>query len=457
MFLVTPEGAGLKLALVGIHVVSGQDLSRIAQGLLKPLGADLAGMGLLGGFEKELRSMASQGLAVRDIERIGSEAVRRRTALEATLKGGALEDDLFAMLPPPRTRTDADGLFVVEASESDWLLARWRSGKDGPGASVVWLMPLAGTSGRLLVSGDSVVAGRLDFLDRLQRLIPQKERRVPDPALVSWVDRSRQEAAATVESVRGRVSQSEREIAGTLGVAYPFVPGATAKVGGIVVRWIPSGRFTMGSPASEEGRFSVETPHEVVLSRGFFMAETECTQRQWESLMGGNPSGFQGPDLPVEQVSWNEAMEFCRRLTEVHQREGRLAPGWIWRLPTEAEWEYASRAGSVGPRHGELDAIAWHEGNSGKRTHAVRGREPNDWGLYDTIGNVFEWCLDWQGEYPSGPQLDPAGSESGTSRVGRGGSWSQGPRKCRSASRNSGEPQVTVDVLGFRPALCPPR
>lgn len=457
VFLVTPEGGGLKLALVGIHVVTEEDLARVAAPLLKPVGADLAGRKLLGGLEKELRSMASEGLAVRDLDRIGTGAVQRRNALEANLQKGTLEDDLVSALPPPQTRTDADGGFVVEAMESDWLVARWRSGEEGPGASLLWMLPLRGTPRRLLVSGDSVVAGRFDLLERLEGRVPSKERRGPDPALVAWIDRSRQEATSVVEAARGRVAQSEREMAQAIGGVHPFVPGARVAVGDVAVRWIPAGRFTMGSPTSEEGRFPGETPHEVCLSRGFFMAETECTQRQWESLMGSNPSRFQGPDLPVEQVSWKDAMEFCRRLTELQRREGKLPTGWVWRLPTEAEWEYAARAGTVGARHGDLDAIAWHEGNSGNRSHPVRGKAPNDWGLHDTVGNVFEWCLDWQADYPSTAQLDPTGPESGTGRVGRGGSWSLGPRKCRSASRNSGEPDVTVDVLGFRPALCPPR
>ena len=457
VFLVTPEGAGLKLALVGIHVVPGKDLSTVADSLLGPLGADIAGWRLLGDFDKELRSLASSGLAIRDIERIGGEAARRRGVLEVALQGGALEDDLLSGMPPAQVRTDADGLFNVEAADSDWLVARWRNAKEGPGASVLWLVPLAGTHGRLLMSTDSMVSGRFDLLERLQGLIPKAQRPVPDPALVSWVDQSRQTVVAAIKTARDRVAASEREVAATLGIQHPFTPGGASAVGQFPVRWIPAGRFIMGSPTSEVGRFPGETPHEVVLRRGFFMAETECTQRQWESLMGGNPSRFQGADRPVEQVSWKEAMEFCRRLTELHRSEGKLVAGWEWRLPTEAEWEYAARAGNVGPRHGDLDAIAWHEGNSGQQTHPVRGRAPNNWGLHDTLGNVFEWCLDWQGDYSSDPQLDPTGPESGTSRVGRGGSWSQGPRKCRVASRNSGEPEVTVDVLGFRPALCPRR
>ena len=121
----------------------------------------------------------------------------------------------------------------------------------------------------------------------------------------------------------------------------------------------------MGSPSSEEGRYPDETQHEVVLTRGFFLAETECTQGQWEAVMGGSPSNFKGTDRPVEQVSWGEALEYCQKLTTKQRAEGILPDGWEWRLPTEAEWEYAARAGTTGPRYGELEAIAWWSGNSG--------------------------------------------------------------------------------------------
>ena len=107
---------------------------------------------------------------------------------------------------------------------------------------------------------------------------------------------------------------------------------------GLAVRWIPAGRFTMGSPSSEEGRYPDETQHEVVLTRGFFLAETECTQGQWEAVMGGSPSNFKGTDRPVEQVSWGEALEYCQKLTTKQRAEGILPDGWEWRLPTEAEW-----------------------------------------------------------------------------------------------------------------------
>ena len=141
--------------------------------------------------------------------------------------------------------------------------------------------------------------------------------------------------------------------------------GTLRSFGGTECVWCPPGQFMMGSLTSEQGRYADEVQHEVVLTRGFFLAETECTQGQWEAVMGGSPSNFKGTDRPVEQVSWGEALEYCQKLTTKQRAEGILPDGWEWRLPTEAEWEYAARAGTTGPRYGELEAIAWWSGNSG--------------------------------------------------------------------------------------------
>ena len=169
--------------------------------------------------------------------------------------------------------------------------------------------------------------------------------------------------------------------------------------------------------------------------------------------MGSNPSHFRGTDRPVENVSWGEAVEFCRKLTKKHQEAGAMPQGWSWRLPTEAEWEYAARAGTTGSRYGELDAIAWWTGNSGSQTHPVKQKAANAWGLYDMMGNVWEWCSDWSGDYPTGSVTDPMGPSSGSTRVFRGGSWNDGAWNARSASRNWGDPGVRNFSLGFRPAL----
>jgi formylglycine-generating enzyme required for sulfatase activity len=209
----------------------------------------------------------------------------------------------------------------------------------------------------------------------------------------------------------------------------------------------------MGSPTSEPDRGADEVQHEVVLTRGFFLAETECTQGQWEMVMGGDPSHFKGAERPVEQVSWEEAVEYCRKLTAKQRAEGILPDGWEWRLPTEAEWEYAARAGTTGARYGELDTIAWYGGNSGSQTHPVKQKTANAWGLYDTMGNVWEWCADWSVDYSTGSVTDPKGPSSGSDRVFRGGSWRNGARYARSAVRYGFDPAIRRYFLGFRPAL----
>ena len=262
---------------------------------------------------------------------------------------------------------------------------------------------------------------------------------------------------------------------------------------GLAVRWIPAGRFTMGSPSYEEGRYPDEIQHEVVLSQGFFMAETECTQGQWEMVMGSNPSRFKGPfkgpNRPVESLRWDDAVKYCRKLTAKQRAEGILPSGWEWRLPTEAEWEYAARAGTTGARHGELDKIAWWGGNSGSETHAVGDKQANAWGLHDMMGNVWEWCSDnfrdyprggvnpmasdglWpdrdpRGQYPSGSVTNPGSMTNpmngyNPDAVLRGGSWSFGAEYARSAFRSRYVPDDRNLVvpgsrsldLGFRPAL----
>ena len=219
------------------------------------------------------------------------------------------------------------------------------------------------------------------------------------------------------------------------------------------VCWIPPGQFTMGSPVSEPDRDTDESQHNVILTRGFFMAETECTQAQWELVYLNNPSLFKGANRPVEKVSWVEAVEYCQKLTAKQRGEGILPDGWAWRLPTEAEWEYAARAGIVGGWYGDLAAIAWHQGNSGETTQEVHMKQPNRWGLYDMVGNVFEWCEDWMGDYPTSDSTDPKGPRSGYGRVNRGGSWHDGVRNLRFAFRGRGGPGSAYNDLGFRPVL----
>ena len=207
---------------------------------------------------------------------------------------------------------------------------------------------------------------------------------------------------------------------------------------------IPAGEFRIGSE-SEEAFYLEEPVTRVRISRGFWLGKYEVTQGQWQAVMGSNPSFFDecGPDCPVENVSWEDAQEFIRRLNAAVGEER-------YRLPTEAEWEYAARAGTSGDRYGNLDAIAWYSGNSGDRTHPVGRKAPNAWGLYDMLGNVWEWTQDWYGDYPGGSVTDPQGSASGSERVFRGGSWGNNARSCRASYRINYSPGIRDYDLGFR-------
>jgi formylglycine-generating enzyme required for sulfatase activity len=216
---------------------------------------------------------------------------------------------------------------------------------------------------------------------------------------------------------------------------------------------IPAGSFTMGRHSGEDGRSREESQVEVSLSQPFWLAKTEVTEAQWEAVMGSNPSEFKGPNLPVENVSWEDAQAYLTKLNE----KGVLPDGWKFALPTEAQWEYACLAGEKGPfSGGSLDEVGWYNGNSGSKTHDVSQKKPNAWGLHDMHGNVWEWCSDWyDGTLRGG--VDPTGPSSGKYRVERGGCWLADASSCRAAFRFLGRPGFRFTGLGFRPALVPSR
>lgn len=222
-------------------------------------------------------------------------------------------------------------------------------------------------------------------------------------------------------------------------------------VGGVEyrMRWIAEGRFLMGSPAGEADRDDDEGPqHEVTIARTFWLGEAPVTQALWEAVMGENPSHFKGSDRPVERVSWEDCQRLCARLDE-------MIPGLGARLPSEAEWEYACRAGTAATTYaGEgktaLDAIAWRSGNSNRQTHPVRQKQSNAWGLHDMLGNVAEWCRDRMRKYSSEPVVDPIGVIVSNHRICRGGSWDSVVWRVRAASRYAYPPAFRTDDLGVR-------
>jgi formylglycine-generating enzyme required for sulfatase activity len=240
---------------------------------------------------------------------------------------------------------------------------------------------------------------------------------------------------------------------------------------------VEGGTFQMGSNSG----FDDEKPVHTVTITGFYMGKYEVTQKEWTAIMGSNPSEFKGDNLPVENVSWYDAIEYCNRLSEKEkltpaytidksQKDGnnksgvddiKWTVGWNrnangYRLPTEAEWEYAAKGGNGSPGNytyagsNNVGEVAWYDENSAGSTQEVGAKNPNELGLYDMSGNVWEWCWDWYGTYDTANQTDPIGASSGSDRVGRGGGWIDSARFVRSASRYDGNPSSRGVLLGFR-------
>ncbi len=238
---------------------------------------------------------------------------------------------------------------------------------------------------------------------------------------------------------------SPKNITNSIGMEFVYIP--------------PTGDegFMMGSPATEKSREKDEKQHKVILTKDFYLQATEVTQKQWKPVMGANPSYFKGDNVPVENVSWNDARKFIEKLNE---KEGANK----YRLPTEAEWEYACRAGrktayywgdTIDGKYCWYGKNTWGVGQ--EHAHEVKKKRPNAWGLYDMSGNVWEWCEDWYDEeyYDKSPGEDPQGPRTGDFRVLRGGSWLDDPRYCRSAFRIKYYPDFTFNGLGFRIARAP--
>lgn len=216
---------------------------------------------------------------------------------------------------------------------------------------------------------------------------------------------------------------------------------------------VQAGTFTMGATSEMKDPYDDEKPtHQVTLTNDYYIGKTEVTQALWKAVMGNNPSRFIGDNLPVERVSWNDCQKFISKLNSM--------TGQNFRLPTEAEWEFAARGGNNSNHYqysgsNKLGDVAWYDGNSGSKTHAVATKQPNELGIYDMSGNVWEWCSDGYGNYSSSSQTNPTGPNSGSFRMGRGGGWPDCARDCRSSRRAIGEPDDSINSVGLRLVLVP--
>jgi formylglycine-generating enzyme required for sulfatase activity len=330
------------------------------------------------------------------------------------------------------------------------------------------------------VTVDLAAADAIQFLEgprRLTRVVMRQGAAVegtwPGEDLEIKLDlgprlRVHQSRVASIACRRGPVAPALAGPEGRDGTDATATPHSTQPPGGRSLpglTWIVPGQFAMGSPPEEAGRDLDEGPQtKVTITRGFWMGTREVTQEEYRTVQGANPSTFVGdPQRPVERVTWREAMDYCDRLTRLQAEAGALPAGYAYRLPTEAEWEYACRAGATSrfsfgddPDSRRLGDYAWFGDNSESTTHPVGTKQPNPWGLSDMHGNVLEWCLDAAtSSLPGGSVTDYRAPAGGSLRIARGGSWLYGAKSCRSANRdNYGENSRCID-LGFRVVLAP--
>jgi sulfatase modifying factor 1 len=319
---------------------------------------------------------------------------------------------------------------------------------------------------RLLEQGMSRTGQAVTALEAKKKELEELVEKYPPDVIASKTYSEAQRAFSRVTEGRPRGDETPAEewsfsfagqepgnlrVIAIQGVSYRF-------------RWAPPGSFMMGSPETEQGRDNDEIFRQVTLSQGFWILETEVTQSMWKSIMGNNPSSFKGADLPVESVSWSDSQGFVAALNDL----GLAPAGARFALPTEAQWEYACRAGTTSP-------FSWGDSLNGDQANCngeapygtdVKGKylgktapfgsyAANPWGIFDMHGNLWEWCEDWMGPYPSGDATDPSGPASGAYRVIRGGCWNDAALRCRSAFRNDAGVDGRSDVVGFRIVLVP--
>ena len=257
---------------------------------------------------------------------------------------------------------------------------------------------------------------------------------------------NQQSSNTYVASSSNNSSGSPSVASGSNAISIPVKNGIS-----IEMVKVEAGTFMMGATSEMQDPYRWEKPvHQVTLTNDYYMGKYEVTQALWEAVMDSNPSYFKGDNLPVETVSWNDCQEFISKLNSMTGRK--------FRLPTEAEWEYAARGGKKSRSYqysgsSNISDVAWYDGNSGSKTHPVGTKQANELGIYDMTGNVWEWCQDWYGSYSSSSQTNPTGAVSGAHRVYRGGSWDFYAGRCRLSYRRYGTPDYRNSILGLRLAL----
>jgi formylglycine-generating enzyme required for sulfatase activity len=483
IFVVTQGGENIKMGAVPVRVIPQEQFKEIARKTVPEIERQWrlertywASREVRDKLVKELKALQPSDLKVPELEKL-IEAAENEESLPGLKQAPGLSEiwlKAFAeALPPTQIQTDADGRFTAEVESKVWLVAGGQRYAAGNTENYLWVQsyepPAKGLPQPVLISNQAGIDQKEELHALLVPLVENtqglEELESPSASseVVQWAAKLKEQALKN-ESVkkmaesRAKAEAERRELPQKAEAERREIPQKllSTTAGSLVNLFltdtlaqsyvlIPAGKFMMGSPSFEEGRSTEENQVEVTISKPFWLAKTEVTQIQWEVVMGSNPSLFEGPNLPVENVSWEDAHAYLAKLNE----RGIVPGGWVFALPTEAQWEYACRAGEKGPfSGGSLDEVGWYKDNSGSKTHAVGMIKPNAWGLHDMHGNVVEWCADWSGTLKGG--VDPTGPLSGFGRVYRGGSWNVGAPGCRAADR----PGVArYGTMGFRPAI----
>jgi sulfatase modifying factor 1 len=455
-------GGGPSTVVVNTHLdasamrVAGDPLAAIHVGSAGPRSG--AGGGALS--DRAWRVLSLRPIAAEEWE---SWAHKRDAETRAKADADARAAEEERRRAEAKVRVEAEARAKLEAEAQ----ARARAEAEARAAQEARLR--AESEGRARVDAEAQPRERAEAEARAKVGVEAKAERAREEAEARAARAQQEEVRlARAEAVARVVAEAEARWARAEAVARPgwrqpwmsscgqdsFGAWALATISGVEVefRFCPAGRFIMGSPISEQGRKEDEVQHEVELTRGFWLAVAPVTQRLWQAVTGSNPSKFKGSDRPVERVSWDDCIAFLGRVNG-------SSPGLDLRMPTEAEWEYACRAGTVGPTYaGMNDAatlakIAWYNDTKnlvGEETRAVRQKAANPGGLYDMLGNVWEWCSDWNGAYAAGRAVDPKGAAKGTKRVCRGASWFSVASSVRAACRDASPPDFRGAYLGFR-------
>jgi formylglycine-generating enzyme required for sulfatase activity len=435
-----------------LRVIAVDRLEEYAEKCIDLANHDLVDLEMLQNLESDLAVIRLECPELSELSRMILDCRLRREAILSRVTNQL--SSFIKLLPPSERVFNINESITVRGRGRSFLVISTKNAFSAFNKTVFAIIPLAPGREKILASDafidDPITVVRVISGLRSKKVVPRSES-------IDWMSGIRFQANL-LKVARQRELQNTRwkEFFGKFAKGS-LKPGdrfeSPLNNTTIATRWIPSGEYWMGSPTSEPNRFSDEIRHRVTISQGFLMTESECTQGEWASVMTNNPSYFKGEIRPVEQVTWEDAVKFCDRLTKVQLTQGLIPEGFKWRLPSEGEWEYACRSGGAQAFSSDVFISAWVSENANFQTHPIRTKEANAWGLHDVHGNVWEWCLDWYNEYPNQHVTDPISKSVSLGKVFRGGGWFLDSKYGRSAARRWSAPNLKYSFVGFRSVL----